>query len=405
MSRDRSALRRAALAAAREKGKGLVWAVVGAGNGGLAMAGHLGLMGFEVRLYNRSDEHLAGVRWHGGVRVEGAVEGFGPVPVATSRIEEALAGADVVMVVTPSTAHRELARAMAPWLGEGQAVLLNPGRTGGALEFRRALVESGYPSLPLVAEAQTFIYASRAISRHEARIFSVKRAVPVAAVPAYLTPELLRVLELAYPQFSAGGDVLSTSLENIGAVFHPALTVLNAGWIESTGGDFEYYHEGISPSVARFLEAVDRDRLAVARALGVRSVSAREWLYLSYGSSGEDLCSAIRSTAAYRGIKAPATIDHRYVWEDVPMSLVPISSIGAQIGVPTPAVDLVIELCETMHGVDYREHGRTAERLGLAGLDVEGIRRMALDPEGEAPAASPAGAATAAPTAAPSKEH
>ena len=86
--------------------------------------------------------------------------------------------------------------------------------------------------------------------------------------------------------FVAGTNVLATSLENIGAVFHPALTILNAGWIEATHGDFEYYLQGITPSVAKVLERVDEERLAVARGLGVRSMSKREWLYLSYRFDG-----------------------------------------------------------------------------------------------------------------------
>ncbi len=363
----------------RDKGKDAVYCVIGAGNGGVAMAGHLGLMGFRVNLYNRTDEHLAGIRWHRGIEVDGAVKGFGPVALATSDIGAAVSGADVIMVVTPSTAHRPLAVLMAKHLRDGQIVVLNPGRTGGALELRQVLRENGCVARPVIAEAQTFIYASRRTSRHTGHIFRIKNAVPVAALPSFRTPDVLGVLENSYPQFSAGGNVLSTSMENIGAVFHPALTILNAGWIEETGGNFEYYLQGITPSVAKVLEKIDEERLAVARALGVRSVSAREWLYLSYDSPGEDLCQAIRATKSYRGIKAPQTIAHRYISEDVPMSLVPISSIGGMLGVRTPVIDMIIELGSLMHGTDYRACGRTVESLGLAGLSVKQIHVLVTE--------------------------
>lgn len=371
----------AILRSAKAKGRGLAFTVVGAGNGGLAMAGHLGLKGFPVTLYNRSAEHLAGVRWRGGIDVKGAVSGFGPVAAATTDMAAALAGADVVMVVTPSTAHRGLAEAMAPHLRDGQLVVLNPGRTGGALEFRKTLRDSSAPGRPIVAEAQTFIYASRATSRHEAHIFRVKNSVALATLPSYWTPEALGLLELAYPEFTPGGDVLSTSMENIGAVFHPALTILNAGWIEGTRGDFDYYIDGITPSIAKVLEQVDAERLAVARALGVRSLSAREWLYTSYDSPGRDLYEAIQNTTGYRGIRAPESIAHRYISEDVPMSLVPISSLGRALGAPTPMIDMVIELGSTLHGRDYRAEGRSLERLGLEGLSVKEIRALVNESE------------------------
>ena len=365
----------------RERPGGPRYAVVGAGNGGLAMAGHLGLMGFAVSLYNRTDVRLEGVRWHGGIRVEGAVEGFGPVRFATSDMERVLEDSDIIMVVTPSTAHRGLAALMAPHLQDGQIVVLNPGRTCGALEFRQALRESGSRGRPIIAEAQTFIYASRALSRHEARIFSIKNGVALAALPSYLTPEVLAALESAYPQFKAGGNVLATSMENIGAVFHPALTILNAGWIEGTKGEFDYYLDGITPSIAAVLELIDQERLGVARALGARSMSAREWLYLSYDSPGSTLYEAIGNTEAYRGIKAPSGIDHRYVFEDVPMSLVPMSSLGAMLGVPTPMIDIVIRLASIMNGKDYRAEGRTVERIGLAGLCLKDIHRIVSEEE------------------------
>lgn len=360
------------------KGKNIRYCVVGAGHGGMGMAGHLAIMGYPVTLYNRSENHLSGVKWHGGITVEGEVTGFGPIPLATSNMAEALESADVVMIVTPSTAHRDLAVLMADHLMQGQLIVLNPGRTGGALEFSKILADRGVLRNVVVAEAQTFIYASRAISRHEAHIFKIKNGVALAALPSYLTPEVLDVLEGAYPQFKAGGNVLATSLENIGAVFHPALTILNAGWIEETKGDFEYYLQGITPSIALVLERIDAERLAVARCLGLRNMSAVEWLYLSYSSPGKDLYEAIHNTLAYRGIKAPPSIDHRYIFEDVPMSLVPIASLGRALGAATPTIDMIIDLGCMLHGVDYRASGRTIEKLGLAGLSVKEILEVVV---------------------------
>jgi len=361
------------------KGKKMVWCVAGAGNGGIAMAGHLGILGFPVQMYNRTDEHLNAIRWYKGIDIEGAVTGFGSVRLASSHIEDAIKGADVIMIVTPSTAHYGFATLMAPFLKDGQIVVLNPGRTGGALEFRAALDRENCEARVVIVEAQTFIYASRMITRHRAHIFRVKNGVPVRALPSFLTPAVLKVLDVAFPQFIAGSNVLATSLENIGAVFHPALTLLNVAWIESTGGDFEYYLQGISPSVAKVLQAIDDERLALARALGIRTVSAREWLYLTYDSVGADLCSAIRATTSYVGIKAPRTIDHRYVWEDVPMSLVPMASIGAMYKVETPAINLTIDLANLMNGQDYRANGRTVRTLGIEGLSVEELHRLVTE--------------------------
>lgn len=367
-----------ALQQVQAKGRNMVYCVIGAGHGGLAMAGHLGLMGYPVNLFNRTDENLAGVRWHGGVKVDGQVQGFGPVRKATSDLAEAIADAEIIMVVTPSTAHRSLAAAMGPHLRDHQIVVLNPGRTGGALEFRKVLNDAQVTARILLAETQTFIYASRALSRYEGYIYRIKNSVPLATLPAYWIPDVLAIVNAAFPQFTAGNNVLSTSLENIGAIFHPALTILNAGWIEETHGNFDYYLQGITPSIAELLERIDKERVAVATALGIHSVSAREWLYLSYDSPGRNLYEAIHNTESYRGIKAPQNIFHRYIFEDVPMSLVPLASIGSMLGVPTPIIDIIIRLGSIMHNKDYWQEGRKVETLGLAGLSVKQIRQLVV---------------------------
>jgi opine dehydrogenase len=342
------------------------------------MAGHLSIMGFPVALYNRTNDHLNGVRWHGGVSVSGAVNGFGRVRLATADLVEAIADADIVMVVTPATAHGALAAGMAPHLRDGQIVVLNPGRTGGALEFCHVLRAASRRRAVVVAEAQTFIYTSRAISRSEARIFRIKNTVPLATLPACWIPATLSILKQVFPAFTAGTSVLSTSMENIGAIFHPALTIINAGWIEATGGEFDYYLQGITPSIAKLLERIDAEQIAVATALGVQTTSAREWLYRSYDSPGANLHEAIHNTRAYVGVKAPPTICHRYLFEDVPMSLVPLSSLGRQVDVRTPTIDMIIDLGSILLGRDFRTEGRTVQRMGIDGLTVKQIQQLVV---------------------------
>lgn len=354
------------------------FAVLGAGHGGLAMAGHLAIMGFPVNLWNRSPERVEHVVNRGGIEVEGEVEGFGSPDLATSDIRKAVRGVDVVMVVVPAFGHRDVAHALAPVLRDGQVVVLNPGRTGGALEVAHILETDGCRSDVIIAEAQTLIYVSRHLEPTKAHIFQIKSEVPVAALPGYRTAEVLRDLRTAFPQFVAGSNVLQTSLDNIGAIFHPAVTVLNAARIESTHGDFEYYLEGITPSVAYVLERLDDERLAVASALGIRAHRARDWLYQAYASTGTTLYDAIQNTPGYKGVRAPARVLHRYVTEDVPLSLVPIASLADHLGVPVPAIKSIIHLAGLMIGVDYWKTGRTVDSMGLAGLSVREIRVRAV---------------------------
>lgn len=352
--------------------------VVGAGHGGKAMAAHLALMDFPTTLYNRTFERISAVQQMGGIHLEGCEggpRGFGRLARVTGSMTEALQDADMVMVVVPSSAHADVARTAAPHLRDGQIVVLHPGRTCGAIEFAKVLRDNGCHADVTIAETETFIYASRSDGPAQARIFRIKEAVPLAALPANRTQSVLEIIRQAYPQFIDGGNVLQTGLNNMGAIFHPALTLLNSGWIEATHGDYQFYIDGVTPSVARVLEALDRERVTVAASLGLRARTAMEWLRLAYDTTGNDLCEAIHNQPGYYGIKAPPTLNHRYIFEDVPMSLVPIASLGQRYGVSVPSMDAIIRLGCIIHNTDYWRRGRTIDKLGINNLSVSELTR------------------------------
>jgi opine dehydrogenase len=359
------------------------YAVIGAGHGAKAMAADLAAKGFTVNLYNRTAERISEIVLRGEIDLEyeSGVSRCCRLAVVTSDIAEALDSADVIMVVVPASGHRDIARGCAPHLRDGQIVVLNPGRTGGALEFRQILNREGCTADVIVAEAGTFVFASRSTGPAQARIFRRKNAVPLAALPATRTGHVLETVCEAYPQFIPVPNVLHTSLDNMGAIFHPALTLLNAGWIERTKGDFQFYIEGVTRSTAHVLEVLDRERVTIAAALGVRARPALRWLKDAYSAKGETLYEAIQGNPGYQGIKAPRNLRHRYIFEDVPFSLVPLASLGVQFGVDTWAIDAMIRLACVIHATNYFERGRTVEDMGLKGLRVSEVKRYIQDGE------------------------
>jgi opine dehydrogenase len=348
--------------------------VIGAGHGGKAMAAHLGIMEFPTVLYNRTPENVAAIKEMGGIYLESfdlSPRSFGKLVKVTSNMAEALEKAEMVMVVVPSSAHADIAKACAPYLIDGQFIILHPGRTCGAIEFSKIIRDNGCTADVTIAEAETFIYASRSDGPAQARIFRIKEAVPLAALPSNRNQLVLDHIRDVFPQFIDGGNVLQTGMNNMGAIFHPALTILNSGWIESTHGDFQFYIDGVTPSVARVLEALDRERVTVAASIGIRARTGMEWLKLSYDAVGEDLNEAIHNQPGYYGIKAPPTLNHRYIFEDIPMSLVPIASLGRRYGVSVNGIDAIIRIASIIHHTDYWRRGRTIEKLGINNLSTE----------------------------------
>ena len=92
------------------------FAVIGAGNGGQAIAGYLGLNNYSVTLFDRNSDKVKILSGKGGIQLEGKIKGFGKIDLITNVLSEAVQEADVIMVTTVANAHKELAVSLAPLL-------------------------------------------------------------------------------------------------------------------------------------------------------------------------------------------------------------------------------------------------------------------------------------------------
>jgi opine dehydrogenase len=353
----------------------LKWAVIGGGNGGQSLSGHLALMGFSVRLYDIVPETVLAIQKKGGIELQGAVNGFGKLEFATTRMDEAVAGAEIVAVVAPATAHRVIAAECAPFLQDGQVVFLHPGATGGALEFRKVLADNRCRAEVAIAESNSLIYACRSPQPARADILAIKKELLVAALPATSNPRVLGLLNQAFPQIRPARNVFETSLGNPNAIMHPAPTLLNASLIESKR-DWLYYWDGITPSIGDFVETLDRERLSLALAFNLHLPSIREWYCRTYGAVGGNLTEVVRNTQAYAGVKGQKSLRTRYLLEDVPTGLVPMVCLGRSAGVDVMRMESVIRMAGFLLGEDFFAGGRTIDTLGLTGMTTADILRF-----------------------------
>ncbi|HKL11058.1 MAG TPA: NAD/NADP octopine/nopaline dehydrogenase family protein [Clostridia bacterium] len=347
-------------------------AVLGAGNGGMAMAAYLSLKGYEVNLYDKFEKTIEGISRLGGIELDGvSLEGFAKMNLVTTELDKAVEGCEMLMFVTPAFAHRELAENMAPSLEDGQIIVLHPGRTCGALEVRHMITKVNPEVDVTVAEAQTLIYAARRHGENCATIHGVKKKVTLAAIPTCRTTLVIEKINRFYEAFIPAKNILETSLLNIGAIFHPGPAIFNIARIECKS-DYEHYHEGITPCVGRILEKVDGERVAIAKKIKIDTISAKTWLGEVYGVKPEEtLQETIRMNEVYAGISAPKDPGTRYISEDIPMSLTPLAELGKMVGVKTPYMDMLIDIASTMHGRDYRECGRNLKTLGIDNLSID----------------------------------
>ncbi len=331
--------------------------IIGGGHQGLTMAAHFSLNGEKVNLWNRTLGNIQTVYETKKIHCAGEIEGTATVNKVSTDINEVWT--DIIMVTTPAIAHKDIARIIAHKVTDNTIIILNPGRTLGAMEFKDQLKKAGCIHNPKIAETQTIVYTCRRDLSNEVTIFALKNDVMIAALDnRYINEVMEAVPNCIKNHFKTVDSFIQTSFGNIGMILHCAPVLMNIGWIESEVAEFEYYYDGISKSVAEFLEKMDLERLKVAKALGYDLESTKDWLKRSYGVNGTSLYECIRENVYYKGIYAPKSINHRYIQEDIPCGLVPLEYVGKQKGIETPLTSLVIDLANAVMEKDFRETGR-----------------------------------------------
>ena len=110
-------------------------AVLGGGHGGYAAAADLTLRGYEVCLFTFSAARVETLHNNDNVISYTGVWGEGSCRVAhvSNSMEEAVSGADLVVMNVPGTGHERYLNAMKPYLRGNTVLYMNPGHTGGAL--------------------------------------------------------------------------------------------------------------------------------------------------------------------------------------------------------------------------------------------------------------------------------
>lgn len=333
--------------------------VIGAGNSGLAMAAHLGHEGNQVTLWNRSRETIEKLIETRTIYCEGVIKAEIKIDLVTDDIEEALEDPDIVLITTPAVSHKKLAELLAKTIKKETLIILNPGRTFGALEFELEYKEHNKEFHQTIAETQTIIYTCRKTGEDSVNIISLKSDVLISAFDADKNIEILsRLPSCIQPYFMPAISMIETSIGNVGMILHCAPLLLNSGWTENKDIAYKHYYQGITPSVGKFIQKIDRERVEVSKELGLEVETTQDWLKRTYSVEGNSLYECIQNNEAYRTIDAPGSLEHRYILEDIPCGLVPLEAVGKRLGLEMKNTSLTIDLASSLLDIDFRTIGR-----------------------------------------------
>lgn len=352
--------------------------ILGAGHAGIAMSCDLRLQGYKVKLYAVENHslNLKLIEAVGSVRVEGVTTCCEcPCEVKADFIvhdvREAIKNSDIIFVNVPAYAQEVYNESIIRY-GENGQIIVYPCGGFSAINFYNELKEFGRENDFMVCETASFLYTTKILAPAKSLIKSIKEKVQFATYPQEKTDEALRILNKIYPQFYKAENAWQTSFNNPSATLHTITTLMNMSRIELMGAYKNSYYD-ITPGVARIIEEVDAERLKIAKHFYSNPISVQQIMESLYDIKGKDFYDTIRNIKAYKIQYAPNSMQHRYISEDIPYSLVPIATLGKSIGINTPNMDSIINIACMCNGVDYWSEGRNAQKLGFKSKNLQTV--------------------------------
>ena len=338
-------------------------AVIGAGNGGQTSAGHFASLGFDVNIFDVNEDTCWELNKIKTIKLTGAVNCEGTIKMASTDIGKVVKDAKIIFITIPSIYHKSVVEKMAPYITEDSTIILHPGSTLSIIDVDNVLREHTSVRYYLAATC-TLLYACRIVKNGEVQVFGIKDEISASALPASDNEHVSKIFNMVYPgRIEMAPNSIYVSMENLNCIVHPAPTILNIGRIES-GADFQYYIDGFTPSIAKCAEKIDKERLSIAKAYGLKMPTCAESYAKEYDVDSSTLYSAIHTCRSYEGIMCGHSLETRYLLEDVPYCLVPLEALAKRAGIEVPTISAFIEIAHAVLG-DKLDSGRTFESMKL----------------------------------------
>lgn len=343
-------------------------AVLGAGAVGPAAAVLAASRGHDVVLWSPSGAGTSGIG--ATLTAEGALEATVPVRVAAT-LRDALAGAEAALLAVPAYAHPALLPAIASAAPAGLVLLISPAAALSPLAYDAlraaasspAPVGAASPPAPVgafspapVGAMATTPCTARRVAPDRVRIPALRAAVDIAAVPAAAAPRIAALAEALFGHACPiAPDVLQPALANANPIIHAALALANVTRIERAEAWPQY--ELMTDAACRLMAALEAERDSLAAAFGLRVPSLAEALHRASGVALAPLpAMGAAIAAAGRAVNGPATMQTRYVTEDVPFGLAFYLWLGARRGIAMPATEAVVTVLEQLWGRGLRDN-------------------------------------------------
>ncbi len=338
--------------------------VIGAGATGHGVAAVMSMRGFQVTFYD--DERYAHcfeeIKKAGGIQLRGKVRGTGMPAKMTTDVEEAIKGAEVIFIDVMSDRHEEIALRIAPYVEDGQHILIIPGNLGSFI-FRRVFKEQNVQAKVTLTEKEGNFFPCRLSDGAEVTVGMPLNLTKgkVASLPSSDTARVLEALD-GVVGYSANDNVFEGVLNAGNVINHIASTVLSAAEIDHKGKDFSLFKYAFTPSVVNCIKKIRMERKAVIEAAGMKEHGNPT----SMIERIQHLEEHPEIHTFYNTMDGPCALDHRYLHEDCGCGGAFTVSVAKRLGIETPVLSSFLGVAGAINDRDYlNKDGRTLENLGF----------------------------------------
>jgi len=349
------------------------FAVLGCGNGGMALAGQIASKGYQVNIWDGLEptQDFKRLCREKEIFIKGHIDGYGKINLVTNNIAEAVTEAEVLAVVVPAFAHEPIFTKLIPHLKEGHRVVLIPGNYGSFL-LKKMMVDAGVRKHISISETASLPYACRTTSYNSVMVHKQKLSLKLATSPQDDNAQIVGIMNLISDMYIPAGNILETSMDNFNSILHPLPVLLNFGAIERDPINFSHYMHGITPLISEKMALMDMERMQIGRELSLDLVTTLDQLKMYYGyNQSSSIYEYVNSDdSPYKNIIGHS-VTTRYLTEDVPYLVVPAVLLAKKLEIATPIMEMCVNLSSMLHNTDYMKTGNSLERLGIAQLSQE----------------------------------
>lgn len=348
--------------------------ILGAGAIAYGTAALLAKAGHEALLWSPSGKRTVDLAAGHPLIATGAITGSYTPRIASS-VAEAIAEADVVVFALPGNGHKLAFDAAAPHIREGQPLIVSSHLSFGALYLNRRLAERGIRA-PVIALATT-VSTGRQLSSTAVHVGSIRQKIDMATLPASAIDEGHALCTRLFgDRFVKRDGLLAIALSNMNPEVHLGIALLNLTRMEHA--EEWSQTQNITPAVGRLIEALDIERLAIARAFGLEVRTVQEHTALLYNLPTGSMTDM--SQERHRqglGVSGPKTVDSRYVLEDVPFGLLPTVLLGQLTDNKATLHESGMAIFSAAYGRNFAAENDILPELDLKRISVPELQRLA----------------------------